>query len=76
MKEPVIFNHPLIQHKMTILRDKSTGVTEFRELVAEISMLMCYEDVYKRQVSQKLYDTLTGIQWGKIEDKFGWIKKV
>ncbi len=38
-----VLNHPLIQHKVSLLRDKNTGVKEFRELVAEISMLMCYE---------------------------------
>ena len=38
-----ITNHPLIQHKLTLLRDKNTGSKEFRELVSEISMLMCYE---------------------------------
>ena len=38
-----ITNHPLIQHKLTLLRDKNTGSKEFRELVGEIAMLMCYE---------------------------------
>lgn len=38
-----ITNHPLIQHKLTLLRDKNTGSKEFRELVSEIAMLMCYE---------------------------------
>jgi len=36
-------NHPLIQHKLAILRDKNTGVKEFREAVGEIAALMCYE---------------------------------
>ena len=38
-----IFDHPLIQHKLSILRDENTGTKEFRELISEISMLMCYE---------------------------------
>ena len=38
-----VFEHPLIQHKLSILRDKNTSVKEFRELISEISMLMCYE---------------------------------
>ncbi|MFR8011202.1 MAG: uracil phosphoribosyltransferase [Clostridia bacterium] len=38
-----ITNHPLIQHKLSLLRDKNTGSKEFRELVGEIAMLMCYE---------------------------------
>jgi len=43
MKELHIMDHPLIQHKLSIIRDKSTGVKEFREVVAEIAMLMCYD---------------------------------
>ena len=39
----VIFNHPLIQHKVTMIRDKNTSVKEFRELVQEIAGLMVYE---------------------------------
>ena len=38
-----VFEHPLIQHKLSILRDKNTGVKEFREMINEISMLMCFE---------------------------------
>lgn len=41
--EPFVMNHPLIQHKITLLRNKNTGTKQFRELVAEIAMLMCYE---------------------------------
>lgn len=37
------FEHPLIQHKLSLMRDKNTGVKEFRELLEEISMLMVYE---------------------------------
>lgn len=38
-----ILTHPLIQHKLTILRDIDTGVKVFREVVSEMAMLMCYE---------------------------------
>ena len=38
-----VMDHPLIQHKLTYLRDKRTGSKQFRELVSEIAMLMCYE---------------------------------
>ena len=41
--KPVILDHPLIQHKISLLRDKNTGSKDFRELVAEIATLMCYE---------------------------------
>ena len=43
MSNVCIFDHPLIQHKLSILRDKNTSVKEFREIISEISMLMCYE---------------------------------
>lgn len=39
----IVCDHPLVQHKVTLLRDKNTGSKEFRELVHEISMFMCYE---------------------------------
>ena len=38
-----ILDHPLLQHKLTILRDEKTSVTEFRQIVSEIATLMCYE---------------------------------
>ncbi len=38
-----VMNHPLIQHKLTLLRDKNTGSKEFRALVSEIATLICYE---------------------------------
>ena len=41
--KPLIMDHPLIQHKISLLRDKNTGSKEFREMIAEITMLMCYE---------------------------------
>ena len=38
-----VLDHPLIQHKLAILRDKNTGTKEFRALISEIAGLMCYE---------------------------------
>ncbi|MEG2189588.1 MAG: uracil phosphoribosyltransferase, partial [Christensenella sp.] len=38
-----ILDHPLLQHKVSMIRDKNTGTKEFRELVKEIAMLMVYE---------------------------------
>ena len=38
-----VLDHPLLQHKLSILRNKDTGVKEFREIVGEIAALMCYE---------------------------------
>ena len=43
MENVTIFDHPLIQHKISRLRDKSTGTNEFRALIEEIAMLMGYE---------------------------------
>ncbi len=38
-----LIDHPLIQHKISLMRDKNTGAKEFRELVSETAMLICYE---------------------------------
>ena len=43
MSKVHILDHPLIQHKLSIMRNKETGAKEFRELLEEISMLMVYE---------------------------------
>lgn len=43
MDNVVVFEHPLIQHKISLLRDKNTGTNEFRQLVDEIAMLEGFE---------------------------------
>ena len=43
MAKVTVLDHPLIQHKTSIMRDKNTGNKEFKELVEEITTLMCYE---------------------------------
>jgi len=43
MGKVTVFDHPLIQHKLSIMREKDTSVKEFRELVSEVATLMCYE---------------------------------
>lgn len=43
MSQVHILDHPLIQHKLTLIRDENTGSKEFRELVEEVAMLMAYE---------------------------------
>ena len=43
MKNVYELKHPLITHKLAILRDKKTGTKEFRELISEIAMFLCYE---------------------------------
>jgi uracil phosphoribosyltransferase len=43
MKNVTLIDHPLIQHKLSLIRNKETGAKDFRELIEEIAMLMCYE---------------------------------
>ncbi|MEL4862113.1 uracil phosphoribosyltransferase [Pseudoflavonifractor phocaeensis] len=43
MEKVHVLDHPLLQHKLCILRDENTGVKDFREVVSEIATLMCYE---------------------------------
>lgn len=43
MGELHVLDHPLLQHKLSVIRDKNTSVKEFREIVSEIATLMCYE---------------------------------
>ncbi|MGI6117133.1 MAG: uracil phosphoribosyltransferase [Bilifractor sp.] len=43
MSKVMVMDHPLIQHKIGIIRDKNTSSKEFQEIIGEISMLMCYE---------------------------------
>ena len=43
MGEVHVLDHPLIQHKLTLIRDENTGAKDFRELVEEVAMLMAYE---------------------------------
>ena len=56
MKE-IVLNHPLITHKLSILRDKRTGTKEFRELVSEISILLCYEAMKNAELDDVTIET-------------------
>lgn len=53
----VVFNHPLVQHKIGIIRDKNTSVKEFRELVQEIAGLMVYEITRNLSLSEIRVET-------------------
>ena len=55
--EPVILNHPLIKHKLTIMRDKTTGTKEFRELISEVSMMLLYESLKDVKLVEKEIET-------------------
>lgn len=52
-----IFEHPLIQHKVSLLRDKNTSMKDFRDLVDEISMLMVYEITKDFELVEKEIET-------------------
>ncbi len=52
-----VMDHPLVAHKMTILRDKNTSVKDFRELVSEIGMLITYEATRDLPMTTKLVET-------------------
>lgn len=68
-------NHPLIEHKLAILRDKKTGTKEFRELISEIASVLCYEamkDVKLKKV--KIKTPIEEMEIGKLEeDKYAFI---
>lgn len=50
-------NHPLIEHKLAILRNKKTGTKEFRELVSELAMFLCYEAMKDAQLFETEIET-------------------
>ena len=60
MSKLVIYNHPLIQHKLTMMRDKNTGSTTFRNLAKEVGMLMVYE--MTRELPLEVVEIETPIQ--------------
>ena len=66
----VVMDHPLIQHKLSILRDVGTGAKEFRELVKELAMLMAYEatrdfQLVETTVTTPIQETKTYVLSGK-----------
>ncbi len=73
--EPIILNHPLVKHKLTILRQKTTGTKEFRELISEISMMLCYEAMKDAELEDKEIETPICKMNGKKlnEDKYAFI---
>lgn len=68
-------NHPLIQHKLAILRDKNTGTKEFRELAGEISMFLCYEAMKDAILEDTEIETpIEKMKTGKLdEDKYAFV---
>ncbi len=68
-------NHPLIEHKLAILRDKKTGTKEFREIISEIAMFLCYEAMKDAELEEIEIETpITTMKTGKLnEDKYAFV---
>ena len=65
MEKVHILDHPLLQHKLSILRDENTGVKDFRQVVSEIATLMCYEAT--RDLPMEEVEIKTPITTGKFK---------
>lgn len=55
--EPVVLNHPIVEHKLTVLRDKKTGTKEFREIAGELATLLCYEAMKDAELEEVEIET-------------------
>ncbi len=69
MKNVYELNHPLIEHKLAILRDKKTGTKEFRELIGEIGMFLCFEAMKDAKLDKVTIKTpITKFETGKLNE--------
>ncbi|HHV29153.1 uracil phosphoribosyltransferase [Acetivibrio mesophilus] len=66
MNNVFVMDHPLIQHKISLLRDKNTQTKEFRELVSEISMLMGFEVTRNMPLKEVEIETPVGVARTKV----------
>lgn len=68
-------NHPLVTHKLSILRSKTTGTKEFRELISEIAVMLCYEAFKDEQLDDITIETpITSMNTGRLnEDKYAFL---
>lgn len=57
MKGVTVVDHPLVQHKLTIMRDKETSTASFRRLLREISLLLCYEVTRDLELTTRMIET-------------------
>ena len=75
MKNVIELNHPLITHKLAILRDKKTSTKEFRELISEIAMFVCYEAMRDAKLESTVVETpITTFKTKKIDqDKYAFV---
>lgn len=72
---PIVIDNPLIKHKLTLLRDKNTGTKEFRELINEVSMFVCYEALSDTKLNKVKIETPIKKTDGYLidENKFAFI---
>lgn len=73
--EVIELKHPLVEHKLAILRDKRTGTKEFRELVSELATMLCYEAMKDAEMYETEIETpMTKMKTRKInEDKYAFV---
>ncbi|MDZ4764929.1 MAG: uracil phosphoribosyltransferase [Chloroflexota bacterium] len=64
-----VSDHPLVKHKLTLLRDKSTDYRSFRELMRELALLLCYEATRDLKLSPKSVQTPMGATEGHKADE-------
>lgn len=65
MAQVHVSNHPLVQHKLTLLRDKSTDHRAFRDLVYELALLLCYEATQDLKIEPVTVETPMGTAKGQ-----------
>jgi len=75
MKNVIELNHPIIEHKLSILRDKKTSTKEFREIIKEISMFLCYEAIRDAKLDEITIETpITKMKTHKVnEDQYAFL---
>lgn len=74
MEGVYVSNHPLVKHKLTLLRDKRTDSTQFRQLVRELGQLLCYEATSDLSLTDRPVETPMGSASGfELEERIGLI---
>lgn len=73
--EPIVLNHPIVEHKLTVLRDKRTGTKEFREIAGELATLLCYEAMKDAELEEVEVETpITKMKAKKLnEQKYAFV---
>ncbi len=73
--EEIILHHPLVEHKISILRRKDTSTKEFRELISELAMILCFEALKDASLKEVEIETPITKTIGKIldEDEFAFV---